>query len=339
MSKLRLAFLGFRHGHVMGLYKSARQHPRVQVVAACEEDAATADSLRSAGTFELTHRSYDDVCRDVEFDAVAVGDYFGRRGTIIIDALNRGKHVIADKPICTSLDDLRRIASPSSEKRLAIGCLLDLRDHGAFLTMRRLIRDGAIGTVHTINITAQHPLLLGKRPSWYFEPGKHGGTINDIGIHAVDLIPWLTGRTIVETTAARAWNARVPEFPRFQDAAQFMLKLDNAGGVLGDLSYLTPDAIAYAAPQYWRVTCHGDRGLAETDYNAKTVQLIEADDRSPQLIPIDAGIPTGCLDAFLDEIEGKPRPDALTTAAVLDASRRTLLIQEAADEATPRVPL
>ena len=32
--KLRLAFVGFRHGHINGLYKSARQHPRVEVVAA-----------------------------------------------------------------------------------------------------------------------------------------------------------------------------------------------------------------------------------------------------------------------------------------------------------------
>ena len=77
MSRLRLAFLGFRHGHVMGLYKAARQHPRVEVVAACEEDAATAQSL--AGNVEITHASFDELYASADFDAVAVGDYFGRR--------------------------------------------------------------------------------------------------------------------------------------------------------------------------------------------------------------------------------------------------------------------
>src|SRR5439155_358922 len=93
MSRLRLAFLGFRHGHVMGLYKAARQHPRVEVVAACEEDAATAQSL--AGNVEITHASFDELYASADFDAVAVGDYFGRRGEIIVRALEGGKHVIA----------------------------------------------------------------------------------------------------------------------------------------------------------------------------------------------------------------------------------------------------
>src|SRR3712207_4327171 len=146
-----------------------------------------------------------------------------------------------------------------------------------------------------------------------FEPGMHGGTINDIGIHAIDLIPWLTGRTVVEATAARAWNTRLPQFPHFKDAAQMMLKLDNGGGVMGDLSYLAPEAVGYSVDQYWRVTCHGDRGVAETNYNAKAVTL--ASGAEVKSVPAEANIPTGCLDAFLDEIAGVSREGALTTGA------------------------
>src|SRR3954464_3254051 len=108
MSKIRLAFLGFRHGHVLGLYEAAKKHPRVEIAAAVEEDDAAAKTLRDAGTVAFTHDSYDDVYSGVDFDAVAVGDYFARRGEIIISALSAGKHVIADKPICTSLDELER---------------------------------------------------------------------------------------------------------------------------------------------------------------------------------------------------------------------------------------
>ena len=323
MSKLRLAFLGFRHGHVTGLYKSAQQHPRVEVVAAVDEDAAAADAAR------VTFGRYADALSSPAVDAVAVGEVFGRRGALVIAALEAGKHVIADKPICTRVAEVDRIAALAAQHRRAVGCLLDLRDHGPFLTMRRLIRGGAIGTVHTVNFTAQHPLMLGKRPAWYFEPGAHGGTINDIGIHAIDLIPWLTGRTIAATAAARAWNARLPRFPHFQDAAQVLLTLDNGGGVLGDLSYLAPEGAGYAADQYWRVTCHGDAGAVETNYNAKIVTLATRAD--VQNIPADANNPTGCLDAFLDEISGTAGDGALTTHDVLDASRRTLLVQQVAD--------
>lgn len=336
MKKLRLAFFGFRHAHIMGLYKAAVAHPRVQVVAAIEEDGATAAALAAAGTVAISHRRYRELAREAA-DAVAIGDYFGRRGGLAIDTLSAGLHVIADKPICTSLLELERIRAEAEAGRRCVGCLLDLRDHGPFLTMRRLVRGGVIGDVHTINFTAQHPLLLDKRPAWYFEPGKHGGTINDIAIHAIDLIPWMTGRAIAACVAARAWNARVPRHPHFQDAGQVMLKLDNGGGVLGDVSYLAPDEGGYAADQYWRVTCHGEGGVVETSYNARHVRVNARG--AVQDVPVDAGNPTGCLDAFLDEIDGAVKADALRTSDVIDASRKALLIQQAADQNQLNVPL
>ena len=337
MSKLRLAFLGFRHGHIMGLYKSARQHPRVEVVAACEEDAEAAQALRAANEVELTHKTFDEVFEKVQFDAVAVGDFFGRRGSVIIRALEAGKHVIADKPICTRFVEFESIAYLVRENNLRVGCLLDLRDHGPFLAMRRHIQSGAVGPVHTVAFSAQHPLLLGKRAKWYFEEGKHGGTINDIGVHAVDLIPWLTGRKIVECVAAREWRARAPISQFFNDAGQVMLKLDNGGGVLGDVSYLTPDGVGYSPPQYWRVLVHGEAGAIETSYNAKKVDLYQS---SASELPIDESKPTGCLDAFLDDIFGSwAHGHTLNTNDVLDAAAKSLLIQQAADRDLSQVAL
>ena len=141
---MRLAFIGFRHGHVMGLYRGAVAHAGVDVVAACEEDAQTAASLKSSGTVQLTHSRMEDVLERVDCDAIAIGDYFARRGAIAIAALEAGKHVIADKPLCTSLDELDRIGHLAAGKGRAVGCLLDLRDTAVFRTMRRVIREGSI---------------------------------------------------------------------------------------------------------------------------------------------------------------------------------------------------
>src|SRR5688572_5836001 len=113
---MRLAFVGFRHGHVMGLYRAAVSRPDVQVVAACEEDAQAAAALRAAGDVKLTHDSFDRVMRDVECDAIAIGDYFARRGELAMAALEAGKHVIADKPICTRLDELDKIGHLAAGK-------------------------------------------------------------------------------------------------------------------------------------------------------------------------------------------------------------------------------
>lgn len=315
----------------MGLYKGALAHSGVNVVAACEEDPQAAAALRAAGAVELTHERIDDVLSGVKCDAIAIGDTFARRGAIAIRALKAGKHVIADKPICTRLEELEQIERLAAANRRAVGCLLDLRDTAVFRTMRRLIREGAVGEVHTVVFTAQHPLLLGTRPAWYFEPGQHGGTINDIAIHAIDLIPWLTGREIADIVAARAWNARLPQHPHFQDAGQLMLRLDNNGGAFGDVSYLSPDDLGYAAPQYWRVTCHGSDGVVEAAYNSMSVSLAGRGDKTIRDVPLDPAKPDGCLEAFMSEIAGRIEAGALTTADVLRASRLALVAQQAAD--------
>jgi predicted dehydrogenase len=328
---MRFAFIGFRHGHIMGFYKAARDDARVKVVGASEDHKPTADELRAAGTVALTHDNYRRMLEEVDCDAVAVGDYFARRGEIVIAALEAGKHVIADKPICTSLGELDRIEKLCKEKSRQLSALLDLRDSGALRTMRRLIGEGLIGEVHTANFTAQHPLFLGKRAAWYFEEGKHGGTLNDIGIHATDLIPWMTGLAIKRVVAGRAWNARVPQFPHFQDAGQLMLELDNGGGVLGDVSYLAPDGIAYSAPQYWRITCHGSDGVLEGNYGARQVYLATRADKAVRTIEAEADDAMGRLNEFLAAVNRSSAPGSLGTAELLTASRAALTIQQCAD--------
>jgi predicted dehydrogenase len=196
---------------------------------------------------------------------------------------------------------------------------------------RQLIRAGRIGNIHAITFSGQHPLMLDARPKWYFEPDKHGGTITDIGIHAVDAIPWITGLEIVTVNAARCWNAFAPAYPHFHDAAQMMLTLDNGCGVLGDVSYFAPDRMGYRMPQYWRTTFWGEGGLIETSSSAKTLAVIGARDDEIQEEPLPPAIKGGYLRSFLDDIAGRTPASGLDTGAVLKSTRTAIEIQEAAN--------
>lgn len=322
----------------MGLYRDALQDPSVQVIASAEADPQTAAQISAAGTVTLTHDDPDRLLREVECDAIAIGDVYSRRGAIAIAALRAGRHVISDKPLCTRLEELEEIQSLAQQHNLRVGCLFTMRAQGNLRAMRAAILADAIGAVHTINFTGQHPLLLGSRPQWYFEPSRHGGTINDIAVHAIDFIPWLTGRRAVEVVAARAWNARLPQYPHFQDGAQLMLRLDNGGGVLGDVSYLAPEKSGYTLPQYWRITCHGSGGMVEIDGTGR-VTIATAADTGPRPIDPEADIPHLCLDMFRRDIAGTSQGDDLTTAQVLLATRQTLQIQQAADRQLTAQPL
>lgn len=328
----RIAFMGFRHGHIMGLYKLAAKADSLEIVATCEEDAQTRDQL-STEQLEISHTDYADMLDQAQPEIVAIGDYYGRRGSLMIEALRRGCHVISDKPICTDPAEWSQIRDLAADGNRCVGCQLDLRDSGKFLALRRLLQqERIIGDVHAIGFGGQHPLNYGTRPEWYFEPGKHGGTINDIAIHAIDLIPWVTGNRFTHIHAARNWNAGFAPAPHFRDAAQLMLSMDNGCGVLGDVSYLSPTQMGYSFPLYWRFTFWGRKGVIETDQATPGLTLYRDDRAEPELIPPDPEATGGYLQSFLREIDGATEGLSPSSADVLESSRVTLLTQQAADK-------
>lgn len=328
--KLRFAFAGFRHGHIFSLLAGAQAHPSIEVVALCEEDEATRAELVASGKLTPTHTSIATMLAEVESDVVVVGDYYGKRGRIVIDALKAGKHVISDKPLCTSLEELAEIETLAKEKNLQIGLQLDLRDAGSMIGLREVILSGEIGDVVTVNITGQHPLNLGVRPAWYFVPGAHGGTINDIGIHAFDIIPWLTGHAVEKVLAARSWNAKATQYPHFEDSAQLLGRLANGGGLLADFSYLAPTICGFGEPNYWQITCHGLKGVASTNYNSDQIRVVTDTDKEPRYLPSPAAAQRRYLDDFLLCIEGRSCEAALTTESILAVTRQALEAQHIA---------
>jgi predicted dehydrogenase len=323
----KFAFVGFRHGHILGLYHTVKNHPECELVAACEEDQEAAGDL--IANVNVTHDNFEKMLAEIDCDVVAVGDYFAKRGSIIIKALEAGKHVISDKPICTSIEELDKIEVLAKANNLKIGCLLDIRDSALGQTMYKKIRSGKLGKIQAISFGGQHPLLHGTRAQWYFEPNKFGGVINDIGVHAVDIIEWVTDQKIIEVNAARCWNSKLPQYPHFKECGQMMLTMDNGCGILGDVSYLAPDSQGYKTPYYWRFTFWGEHGIMEISWNSTSIHLSMDEDSETTEEALQPPRPNGCFESFMNDLQGQA--DALSTQEILAASRKTLQIQKIAD--------
>ena len=334
---IRFAFAGFRHPHVLDMYRRCSERADVEIVAACEEDAATRASLAQAGTVTITHDSFDRMLAETSAEVIAIGDYYSNRGPLALRALAAGRHVIADKPLCITLDERDQIEELARSQQRVVGCMLDMRDAPVFLGLRQLIQAGEIGPVQAISFGGQHPLNYGTRAAWYFEPGRHGGTINDIGIHAIDGIPWMTGLKWAEIEAARCWHHLPPAAPHFQGCGQMMLRLENGAGVLGDVSYISPDSFGYTAPFYWRFNVWGNGGMLEASSNTTAITLYKAGDTASREIPLPAGRPGGYLDSFLREIHGETADLHLSSADALRSTRLALAVQRAADTGACRV--
>ena len=327
--------MGFRHPHIFAAYdyieENMAENIGLEIVACCEENEKTREELEGQGRIKLTHNSFGRMIDEVNFDLLVIGDYFGKRGGIISRALEAGRHVLSDKPLCTSRNELERIAALAEERGLTVGELLELRYSGNFINVREMVRQGEIGPVHSINFSGQHPLLLGTRAEWYNEPGKHGGAVNDLLIHGVDALTWITGMDFKEVISARNWNTGISRMPDFRNGAQVMLTMENGCGVIGDLSYIYPDSYGYTIPLYWRITLWGEKGVIESGYTWDHINLFTEGKQEVSRVAPYASVRGGAIEACLRLINGNARDDDYSTAEILEMSRFCLKAQEAAD--------
>jgi len=324
MKPLRILFCGFRHGHIHALYKRVAATTDCRIVACIEPNAEARAAAEAALGITMSDIPYDAFLASDEVDVVAVGCAYGDRADIILRALRAGKHVLADKPICTSREQLEEIARTARERSLNVGCMLDLR----YLPQTRRaaeLLDGRYGKVQSVLFNGQHCIDYAHRPTWYFEEGMHGGTINDLAIHGVDLTRMQTKKEFTKVDAARTWNAFANKHLHFKDCAMFMARLDGGVGVLADVSYSAPSQV-FSMPTYWEFRIFCDKALVTFHYTDSTVTVYEEGVAESQVFDGIAG--GDYLDEFMEAVE---TGDLSMLENVVASTAAALTLQEAAD--------
>jgi len=141
-----------------------------------------------------------------DVDAVAITTSPHLAATEGIWAIEAGKHALVEKPVTTSLDEYDRVMAMATGR----GLILAMSHFQRFrLNNRRaleLIRQGAIGSVATVQVSMPYERVL--KPFFYeggvkakpSETGALGPTLNGAP-HAIDLVRLFTGAEIRQLTA------------------------------------------------------------------------------------------------------------------------------------------
>ncbi len=324
----KVAFAGFRHGHIFTLYNWIKESDNAMITGGFEPDAAAREAAVERAGVDFVYDTYEQLLSDDSVDIVAIGDCYGKRGAEIIKALTAGKHVIADKPLCTSLEELYEIRRLAEQKNLKVSGMYDLRCTYSVNKAREIVSQGLLGEVHNVGFTGQHALDYGKRPSWYFEEGMHGGTINDIAIHGMDLVRMITGKELVKVHGARCWNAFAKEEKHFKDSAQFIVEMTGGMGVMADVSYAKP-VCSYPINSIWRFSFWGEKGMLEFSMKDDKVFLALDKSEEPQIFEGTCNEPNP-FEQFLLDINGTPTSH--DTYSALKSAEAVLTIQKFADE-------
>jgi len=113
------------------------------LAAVVDPDPQTAGSL--ADTYAVAALALEDVLADTEIDAVVIAAPAKDHAALALAALDAGKHVYVEKPLALHLDDAQRVVDRAAELDLTLMVGHLLQYHPAFLAMRRLVEDGALG--------------------------------------------------------------------------------------------------------------------------------------------------------------------------------------------------
>jgi scyllo-inositol 2-dehydrogenase (NADP+) len=106
---------------------------------------------------------------------------------LALAALDAGLAVVVDKPLAQDVAQARRLIAEAERRRLLLTVFQNRRWDGDFLTLRKLLANGALGRVVRFESRFERwrPLLRGGwRESG--DPAEAGGLLYDLGSHLVD---------------------------------------------------------------------------------------------------------------------------------------------------------
>lgn len=250
--KAKVAVIGA--GSISELHLDAyRSHPRAELVAVSdvngERARAVADKFGAAKSFS----DYRELLADPDVDAVSICTWNNTHAEIAIAALNAGKHVLVEKPLCLTVEEALAIqeAVRKSGRLLQVGFVRRYDPNAQLL--RRFAEQGEFGDIYYAKASILR--RLGNPGGWFADVKRSGGgPLIDIGVHVIDLCWYLMGRPKVVSVSGNAYrelgnraNVKGLSFYKaadydsslntVEDLANALIRFENGASLYVDVSF------------------------------------------------------------------------------------------------------
>ena len=282
--KLRVGIIGMGFYAAIDHVPNLRATGRAEVVAASRRNAdRLALAQRDLG-IPATYTDWRAMLAQEALDAVVVSTPHDQHVEPTLAALERGLHVLLEKPLAASVADAHTILQAVKQSDRVVMMGAQRRGLPSWRTAQHLLASGQIGRVRQLSAvmggdwrifredTPMPPAMLEwldgsseivrtyfldifKDGSWRRDPRQMGGDmLADTGSHTVDMLLWLAGASVVEVVAY------APE-DRPRQAAIITLQALLTNGVI--LSITFNDNVAMGGNPFGssgRLTVYGDNG-------------------------------------------------------------------------------
>ena len=172
---MRIGIIGLK-GHYSECLHALPQLKGARIVAVSDDRPEVAKKFCATNEHAKDAEAYTDWRHLVEhsmLDVCVVSDENGWRAEQVMELAKRGVHVCAEKPLTTTLDDLKRVRTALAESMSKLTMLLTMRHLGKYARMHELIAAGAIAGLTTVMLVLYYGLTRVFLAMRAFESGDH----------------------------------------------------------------------------------------------------------------------------------------------------------------------
>lgn len=254
---------------------------RCQLVAICDIDSSKQeDARREFPDVEIMEDPFALLSRD-DIDAVSIASPDDAHFDQIIAAIDTGKHVFVEKPVCLSWAELVEIRRRlRMQPHLVFSSNLILRLSPRFQDIHMRLLSGEIGQPYYLEADYCYGRINKLIDGWRGKISNYSVMLGG-GVHVIDLLLWMTQRRVVQVAAFGNNICTQGTQVQFDDLTAAILQFDD-----GRVAKVSAN-FGSVMPHFHRLQIYGTRGTIENDFGAARLWL----SRDPEISPSSLSTP------------------------------------------------
>ncbi len=269
--------MGRRHA------ESVQETPDAQVTWVCDTDEKKLEETAAELNVPNRCADYRDMLKDENLDAVIIASPDGLHRQMIVDALAAKKHILCEKPLALTREDIEAIveAVHNSDRVFMVGQIC--RYTPGFYEAKKRIDAGEIGELTFIESEYAHDythILVGN--TWRCDPLRNG--VVGGACHAVDLLRWISGEN-PEKITAYSTHKTFADLTPYDDTHVAIMKFPN--NIIGKVFA----SISCRRDYTMRSVFYGTKGTIITDNTSPTMTVFHLNDdgasSTPETVELD----------------------------------------------------
>ena len=200
---MRYALIGC--GRISTNHIQAAVNNRLEIAAVCDiipermETLLAKHGLETDGTIQR-YTDYRRMLDEVKPTMVSIATESGLHAQIALDCIDRGIHVIIEKPMAMSMADADEIIRRSEAKGVKVCACHQNRFNVAVQKTRRALEAGRFGRLShgSIHVRWNRNRDYYEQAAWRGTWAQDGGCLMNQCIHGIDLLRWMFGDEVEE---------------------------------------------------------------------------------------------------------------------------------------------